>query len=96
MVLKELIYKSCYIGRVWWSSKNRFLPFSNLGGCGGLERTDFFTVSNLGGCGGLEVSMLGGCGGLERTDFITVSNLGVCGCLERTHFNFLCWEGCWS
>ena len=38
MVLKELIFKSCYIGRVWWSSKNRFLPFSNLGGCGGLER----------------------------------------------------------
>ena len=29
-----------------------------LGGCGGLERTDFTTVSTLGGCGGL-----------ERTDF---------------------------
>ena len=29
-----------------------------LGGCGGLERTDFSTVSTLGGCGSL-----------ERTDF---------------------------
>ena len=38
--------------------KELILTVSNLGGCGGLERTDFFTVS-----------MLGGCGGSERTDF---------------------------
>ena len=29
---------------------------SILGGCGGLERTDFLTVSTLGGCGGLEIT----------------------------------------
>ena len=38
--------------------KELILSVSTLGGCGGLERTDFFTVS-----------MLGGCGGLERPDF---------------------------
>ena len=25
-----------------------------MGGCGGLERTDYLTIYNLGGCGGLE------------------------------------------
>ena len=38
--------------------KELILTVSNLGGCGDLERTDFFTVS-----------MLGGCGSSERTDF---------------------------
>ena len=38
--------------------KKLTLTVSTLGGCGGLERTDFFTVS-----------MLGGCGGSKRTDF---------------------------
>ena len=38
--------------------KELILTVSNLGGCGDLERTDFFTVS-----------MLGGCGGSKRTDF---------------------------
>ena len=37
--------------------KELILTVSTLGGCGGLERTDF------------KVSTLGGCGGLERTDF---------------------------
>ena len=41
MVLKELILKSFYFGRVWWSWKNWFWRVSTLGGCGGLERTDF-------------------------------------------------------
>ena len=41
MVLKELIVHSFYIGRVWWSLKNYFFTVSTLGGCGGLERTDF-------------------------------------------------------
>ena len=41
MVLKELIFKSLSFGRVRWSWKNRFVTFSTLGGCGGLERTDF-------------------------------------------------------
>ena len=35
-----------------------FSMVSTLGGCGGLERTDYSTVSTLGGCGSL-----------ERTDF---------------------------
>ena len=35
VVLKELIYNSFYFWRVWWST------IYNLGGCGGLERTDF-------------------------------------------------------
>ena len=33
-----------------------------MGGCGGLERTEFLTVSTLGE----------GCGGPERSDFLTV------------------------
>ena len=38
--------------------KELILTVSTLGGCGGLERTDFVTVSTLERCGGL-----------ERTDF---------------------------
>ena len=37
--------------------KELILTVSTLGGCGGLERTDFNSF------------YLGGCGGLERTDF---------------------------
>ena len=42
VVLKELIFNSFYVGRVWWFWKNWFLTVSTLGGCGGLERTDFW------------------------------------------------------
>ena len=53
-----------------------------MGGCGGLEITDFFTVSHLGRCGGLEI-----------TDFV-VSHLGRCGGLEITYFyQFLLCKG---
>ena len=38
--------------------EEQILTVSNLGGCHGLQRTDFLTVSHLGGYGGL-----------ERTDF---------------------------
>ena len=41
MVLKELNLNSFYFGKVWWSWKNWFWTVSTLGGCGGLERTDF-------------------------------------------------------
>ena len=41
VVLKDLIFNSFYFGWVWWSSKNYVLPVSTLGGCGGLERTNF-------------------------------------------------------
>ena len=47
---------------------------STLGGCGGLERTDFSQFLLWEGVVVLKeliftVSTLGGCGGLERTDF---------------------------
>ena len=35
------IFNSFYFGRMWWSWKNWFLTVSMLGGCGGLDRTDF-------------------------------------------------------
>ena len=42
VVLKEEIFNSFHILRMWWSSwKKRFLTVSPLGGCGGLEITDF-------------------------------------------------------
>ena len=46
-----------------------------LGGCGGLERTDFSQFLLWEGVVVLEISdflqhlLWGGCGGLERTDF---------------------------
>ena len=41
MVLKELIFHSFYIGRVWWSCKNEFFKVSTLGECEGHAITDF-------------------------------------------------------
>ena len=41
VVLKELILNNFYFGTMWWSWKNWFWTVSTLGGCGGLERTDF-------------------------------------------------------
>ena len=54
--------------------KELILILSNLGGCGGLERTDFKYFLLWKGVVVfkeliLTVSTLGGCGGLERTDF---------------------------
>ena len=49
-VLKELIYNSFFFGQdveVPW--KNWFLTVLMLGGCGGLERTDFDQFLMLGG-----------------------------------------------
>ena len=40
VALKELICNSFHFWWVWWS-KNEFLPVSTLGGCDGLDRTDF-------------------------------------------------------
>ena len=55
-----------------------------MGGCDGLERTEFLTVSTLGGC----------CG-LERTDFLHfLLWAGSGGHLKRIDFEqFLLWEG---
>ena len=41
VVYKELIFNSFFFGRVWWSSKNSVLTLSTLGGCAGLQRTQF-------------------------------------------------------
>ena len=41
MVLKELIFNSLHFWKVWWFLKELVLTVSTLGGCGGLERTDF-------------------------------------------------------
>ena len=62
MVLKELILNSFYFGRVLWSWKNWFWRVSTLGGCDGLERTDFEQFR-------LWEGVVVGCGGLERIDF---------------------------
>ena len=74
MVLKEWIFNSFYIRRLWWSSKNYFLTVSILGGCGGLERTQFQQFLH---CEAvvilkeliLTVSTFGGCGDLQRINF---------------------------
>ena len=41
VVLKELIFHCFDFGRVLWFLKEPILTVSMLGGCGGLERTDF-------------------------------------------------------
>ena len=41
MVLKELNFNSFNFGRVWWILKELTFTVSPLGGCGGLERTQF-------------------------------------------------------
>ena len=41
VVFKELIFNTFYFEEVWGSSKNSVLTLSTLGGCAGLQRTDF-------------------------------------------------------
>ena len=54
-----------------------------MGGCGGLERTDFE-----------QFLLWEGVVVLKELDFKLVSTLGGCGSLERTDFeHFLLWEG---
>ena len=38
---KKWFWTVSYFGRMWWSWNNWFWTVSTLGGCGGLERTDF-------------------------------------------------------
>ena len=72
-----------------------------MGGCGGLEITDFGQFLLWEGVAVMKeliltVPFLGECGGLERTDFNSFYILGGCGGLERTHFNSFYsffWEG---
>ena len=45
VVLKELIFYSFPLGRVWWSRKNVILTVSTLIQCGGLQRTKFSQFS---------------------------------------------------
>ena len=103
VVLKELILNSFYFGTVWWSWKNWFWTVSTLGGCGGLERTDFeqFLLWK-----GVELGVVvlkelilnsfyfGRVWWSWKNWLWTVSTLGRCGSLERTHFEqFLLWKG---
>ena len=41
MVLKELIFKNFYYGRVWWFERTDFSQFPPFGRCGGLETLIF-------------------------------------------------------
>ena len=41
VALKEMIFNSFYFGEGVVHLKNLFLTVSNLGECGGLDRTDF-------------------------------------------------------
>ena len=50
MVLKELIFNSFYFGAVV-VLKELIFTVSTVGGCDGLEVTDFFTVSTSGHSG---------------------------------------------
>ena len=102
MVLKELIFHSLYFGRVWWSWKNWIFTVSTLGGCDGLERTNFeqFLLWE-----GVVVSKqlifhclyFGRVWSSWKNWFWTVSTLGGCGDLERTDFHsFYFGMGWWS
>ena len=50
MVLKEIIFNSFYFGAVV-VLKELIFTVSTVGGCDGLEVTDFFTVSTSGNSG---------------------------------------------
>ena len=41
VVFKELSFNTFYFEQVWGSPKNSVLTVSTLGGCAGLQRTDF-------------------------------------------------------
>ena len=97
VVMKELIFHSCYFGRVWWCWKNWFWTVSTLGGCGGLERTDFeqflLWEGVVVGCSGVVVLKeltfnsfyFGRVWWSWKNWFWTVSTLGGCGGLGRTY-----------
>ena len=98
VVLKELILNTFYFGKVVWSWKNWFLSVSTLGGCGDVERTDFWHFLLWEGVDILKeliltVSALGGWWSWKNS-FLKLSTLGGFGGLERTDFkHFLLWEG---
>ena len=62
--------------------KELILTVSTLGGCGGLERTDFYQFLHLGGCGGI-----------ERTDFYQFPLWEGVVVLTELIFKFLIWVG---
>ena len=66
--------------------KELIFTVSILGGCGSLERTDFYILT--------VVSTLRGCGGLERTDFLQfLFGKSVVVLKELIFYSFLCWKG---
>ena len=106
VALKELILKSFYFGRVWWSWKNWIRTVSTLEWCGGryggLKRTDFedfllwdsvLVMKEL----ILNSFYFGRVWWCWKNRFWTVSTLEGCGGryggLERTDFeDFLLWD----
>ena len=89
--LKQLILMSFYFGTVCWSWKIWFWTVSILGGCGGLERTDFEQFLFLDSVLVLTELILNSfyCGRVwwpRKNWFWKVSTVGGCGCLERTDF----------
>ena len=74
MVLKEGIFNSFYLGRVWWSWKNHFLTVFYIWEDVVFLKKSFITVSTFSGCGGLGITdfysfHFGGCGGLKGRHF---------------------------
>ena len=84
MGLKEEIFNSFHICRMWWSWKKSFLTISILGGCGHLEKRDFYLFL-------LWVDLVF----FEITDFQQFLIFGGCGCSrKKCIFNsFYSWEG---
>ena len=103
VVIKELILKTFYFGRVRWSWKNWLWTVSTLEGCGGrcggLERTNFEQFLLWDSVVVLKELILnsfyfGRVWWSWKNWFLTVSTLGGCGGLERTDFEqFLLLEG---
>ena len=105
MVFKELIVNSFYFERMWWSWKDWFWTVSTLGGCGGLQRTDFEQFLLWEGMMLLKELILnsfyfGTVWWSSKNWFWTVSTLGQCGgrcggvvVMKETDFEqFLLWE----
>ena len=74
VVLKELIFNSFYVERVWWSWRNWFLHIYNW--LNGLIFTVSKSVVVLKELIFFTISMMEECGGPERTDFFTVNIFG--------------------
>ena len=87
VALKDLIFNSFYVGRVWWSWRKWFFTISMMEECGGLQRTDIYIYIIDSMDWFFTVSTLRGCGGLERTDFLEFLLCEVVVALKELIFN---------